>query len=100
MLSVCEVDVMGVLLMYVLVSCLLVLVLIVDWNNNFGEECDKCVLFYCGNFVSESLESLIMGIVDIIGIIVGCENICGVVYGCMKFGLLIYFCFLLDDFIG
>ena len=56
------------------------LALIADWNNNFGEERDKCVLFYCGNFANESLENSTMGTANIIGATVGCENTCGAVH--------------------
>lgn len=98
--SACEVDVMGALSMYALASCSLSPASIADWNNNFGEEQDKCVLFHCGNFPSESLESPAMGTADIIGTTVGCENTCGAVHGRMKAGPLTYFRLSSDDFTG
>ncbi|HEY0210616.1 L-fucose/L-arabinose isomerase family protein [Acerihabitans sp.] len=98
--SACEVDVMGALSMYALASCSLSPASIADWNNNFGEEQDKCVLFHCGNFPSESLESAAMGTADIIGTTVGCENTCGAVHGRMKAGPLTYFRLSSDDFTG
>ncbi|NDL62399.1 L-fucose/L-arabinose isomerase family protein [Acerihabitans arboris] len=98
--SACEVDVMGALSMYALASCSLSPASIADWNNNFGDEQDKCVLFHCGNFPSESLESPAMGTADIIGTTVGCENTCGAVHGRMKAGPLTYFRLSSDDFTG
>ncbi|CNK78718.1 L-fucose/L-arabinose isomerase family protein [Yersinia frederiksenii] len=98
--SACEVDVMGALSMYALASSSLAPASIADWNNNFGAERDKCVLFHCGNFASESLESSTMGTADIIGTTVGCENTCGAVHGRMKSGPLTYFRLSSDDFTG
>lgn len=98
--SACEVDVMGALSMYALASSSLKPASIADWNNNFGEEQDKCVLFHCGNFPAESLENPAMGTADIIGTTVGCENTCGAVHGRMKAGPLTYFRLSSDDFTG
>jgi len=98
--SACEVDVMGALSMYALASCSLSPASIADWNNNFGDEQDKCVLFHCGNFPSVSLEAPTMGTADIIGTTVGCENTCGAVHGRMKAGPLTYFRLSSDDFTG
>ncbi|WP_213992326.1 L-fucose/L-arabinose isomerase family protein [Sodalis sp. dw_96] len=98
--SACEVDVMGALSMYALASCSLSPASIADWNNNFGDEQDKCVLFHCGNFPAESLENPVMGTADIIGTTVGCENTCGAVHGRMKAGPLTYFRLSSDDFTG
>lgn len=98
--SACEVDVMGALSMYALASSNLSPASIADWNNNFGDDRDKCVLFHCGNFASESLESPTMGTADIIGTTVGKENTCGAVHGRLKGGPLTYFRLSTDDFSG
>lgn len=98
--SACEVDVMGALSMYALASSNLSPASIADWNNNFGDDRDKCVLFHCGNFASASLESPHMGTADIIGTTVGKENTCGAVHGRMKSGELTYFRLSTDDLSG
>lgn len=98
--SACEVDVMGALSMYALASCSLSPASLADWNNNFGDDRDKCVLFHCGNFPSASLESPVVGTADIIGTTVGKENTCGAVHGRMKSGNLTYFRLSTDDFTG
>ncbi len=98
--SACEVDVMGALSMYALASCSLSPASIADWNNNFGDDRNKCVLFHCGNFASSSLESPSMGTADIIGTTVGKENTCGAVHGRLKSGPLTYFRLSSDDFTG
>ena len=48
--SACEVDVAGVIAMYVLQLASGTPSAIVDWNNNYEDEEDKCVLFHCSNF--------------------------------------------------
>jgi L-fucose isomerase-like protein len=46
----CEVDVTGVLSMYALQLASGRPSALVDWNNNYADEPDKCVLFHCGNW--------------------------------------------------
>jgi L-fucose isomerase-like protein len=48
--SACEVDVSGVLTMYAMQHAAGSPAGIVDWNNNYGDEEDKCVFFHCGNW--------------------------------------------------
>jgi erythritol transport system substrate-binding protein len=47
--SACEVDVAGTVAMYALQLASGVPSALVDWNNNYGTERDRCVLFHCGN---------------------------------------------------
>ena len=47
--SACEVDVTGVLTMYAMQLASGKPSALVDWNNNYGDEEDKVVLFHCGN---------------------------------------------------
>lgn len=96
--SACEVDVMGALSMYALASCALKPASLADWNNNYGQ--DKCVLFHCGNFASDSLDAPKMGCAEIIGTTVGVENTCGAIHGRMKAGSLSYFRLSSDDING
>ena len=98
--SACEVDVMGALSMYALASANMSPASIADWNNNFGDDRDKCVLFHCGNFAAASLETPHMGTADIIGTTVGKENTCGAVHGRLKSGPLTYFRLSTDDLTG
>lgn len=98
--SACEVDVMGALSMFALSVASQKPASIADWNNNFGEERDKCVLFHCGNFSTEELHSPFMSTADIIGTTVGCGNTCGAINGRMKAGPLTYFRLSTDDFTG
>ena len=47
--SACEVDVAGVVAMYILQLASGTPSAIVDWNNNYSEDDDKCVIFHCSN---------------------------------------------------
>jgi L-fucose isomerase-like protein len=98
--SACEDDVMGALSMYALSMASQKPASIADWNNNFGDEGDKCVLFHCGNFATSDLDNPFMSTADIIGTTVGCENTCGAINGRMKSGPLTYFRLSTDDFSG
>lgn len=46
----CEVDITGVISMYALQLASGKPSALVDWNNNYTLEPDKCVLFHCGNW--------------------------------------------------
>ena len=98
--SACEVDIMGALSMYALSVASMKPASIADWNNNFGDERDKCVMFHCGNYATEELHNPFMSTADIIGTTVGCENTCGAINGRMKSGPLTYFRLSTDDFEG
>ncbi len=45
----CEVDVTNAVVMYALQSATGNPAIILDWNNNYGTEPDKCIVFHCGN---------------------------------------------------
>ena len=46
----CEVDMAGVLSMYALTLATCEPAAIVDWNNNYGDDLNKCVAQHCGNY--------------------------------------------------
>jgi len=79
--SACEVDITGVLAMYILQlaggrpSALL------DWNNNYGSDPDKCVLFHCSNLPKSMFKSPEMDYQEIIAGAVGKDNTYGTVVG-------------------
>jgi len=54
--SACEVDIPGVIAMYVLQLASGSPSAIVDWNNNYEDDEDKCVLFHCSNFPKDFYE--------------------------------------------
>jgi L-fucose isomerase-like protein len=48
--SACEVDVTGTLTMYAMQLASGSPSALVDWNNNYAADENKCVLFHCGNW--------------------------------------------------
>jgi len=98
--SACEVDVTGVLSMYVLQLASGVPSALVDWNNNYGDAQDKCVLFHCGNWPSCYLPGGAMGTAPILGTTVGEANTYGTATGRTPAGPLTFARLTTDDAAG
>jgi L-fucose isomerase-like protein len=79
--SACEVDVTGVLTMYAMQLASLSPSALVDWNNNYGAEDDKCVLFHCGNWAKSFLPDIKILNAPILGSTLGVENTWGALDG-------------------
>ncbi len=84
--SACEVDTMGALAMYVLAKASQLPSALVDWNNNYGEDPDKGVIFHCSNLPKDIFKQDIenapsMYYQEIIAGTVGAENTYGTIYG-------------------
>ena len=75
--SACEVDVTGLLAMYALQLASGSPSALVDWNNNYGDEDDKCALFHCGNWAKSFLAESTMGTAPILGSVVDESRTCG-----------------------
>lgn len=45
----CEVDISNAITMFALGAASGEATSILDWNNNYGDDPDKCILFHCGN---------------------------------------------------
>jgi L-fucose isomerase-like protein len=88
--SACEVDVTGVLTMYAMQLAADSPAAIVDWNNNYGDDDDKCALFHCGNWAKSFLPDVKIGTAPIIGTITGVENTYGALEGRTPAGPLTY----------
>ncbi len=82
----CEVDVTGALAMFSLVLAAQQPAFIVDWNNNYGDDPDKCVMFHCSNFPKSCFPECRMGTQDILADAVGKENSWGTVTGRVRPG--------------
>jgi L-fucose isomerase-like protein len=80
----CEVDVMGTLAMYILVQASGRPSALVDWNNNYGSDPDKGVLFHCSNLPKDLFENTTMDYQAIIAGAVGKENTYGTIAGRIK----------------
>ena len=79
--SACEVDITGLLGMYILQLASGTPSAILDWNNNYGGDPDKCVLFHCSNLPRSFFKSAKMDYQEIIAGAVGKENAYGAVVG-------------------
>jgi len=79
--SACEVDVTGLLAMYVLQLAGGTPSALVDWNNNYGSDGDKCVVFHCSNLPKSFFKSSKMDYQQIIAGAIGKENTYGTVVG-------------------
>src|SRR6202049_4681007 len=91
--SACEVDIAGVVSMYALQLASGKPSALVDWNNNYGSDPDKCVLFHCGNWAKDFLPDIRIGTAPILGTMLGEENTVGALEGRtpagpMSFGLV------------
>jgi L-fucose isomerase-like protein len=79
--SACEVDVTGVLTMYAMQLASGGPAALVDWNNNYGDDPDKCVLFHCGNWAKSFVPDAEIATAPILGTVVGVENTYGALEG-------------------
>jgi L-fucose isomerase-like protein len=82
--SACEVDVTGLLAMYILQLAGGTPSALLDWNNNFAQDPDKCVLFHCSNLPQSFFTSDKMDYQAIIAGSVGQENTYGTIVGRIK----------------
>jgi len=97
--SACETDMAGMVAMYILQLASGEPSAIVDWNNNYGADPDKCVIFHCSNLPKHFFEDVKMDFQEIIAGSVGKENTFGTVVGQLKAGPLTY-CRLSTDDLG
>lgn len=99
--SACEVDVMGAISMYALALASMSPPAILDWNNNYGYEKDKCVCTHCGNFPKSFIgEEPEISNLDVLGTVIGQDKCFGAVKGKVKAGDMTYFRLSTDDIAG
>jgi len=95
--SACEVDVTGVVSMYALQLASGQPAALVDWNNNYANDPDKCVLFHCGNWAKTFYPDVKMATAPILGTTVGVENTYGALEGAVPAGPMSYARLTTDD---
>ena len=98
--SACEVDVTGVASMYALQLASGKPSALVDWNNNYGSDADKCVLFHCGNWAKSYYAECRMAYAEILATTLGAENTQGTVAGRVPAGPLTFARISTDDQMG
>ncbi|MCX5497804.1 fucose isomerase [Kaistia dalseonensis] len=96
--SACEVDVMGAISMYALALASGAPPAILDWNNNYGYEADKCVCTHCGNFPKSFIgDRPEISELDVLGETIGREKCFGAVKGKVRAGPMTFFRVSTDD---
>jgi L-fucose isomerase-like protein len=95
--SACEVDVPGVLSMYVLALASQTPSALLDWNNNYGSNPDKCVCFHCSNLPKHFFQDVKMDYQEIIAGTVGKLNTFGTCVGRVKAGAMSFARYSTDD---
>jgi len=95
--SACEVDITGVASMYALQLASGSPSALVDWNNNYAGDPDKCVLFHCGNFAKSFLPDIEIKTAEILATTLGTENTYGAVAGRVPAGPMTYARISTDD---
>lgn len=95
--SACEVDITGVAAMYALQLASGKPSALVDWNNNYAGDPNKCVLFHCGNWAKSFMPDIKMAYADILGSTLGIENTYGAVSGRTPAGPLSFARISTDD---
>jgi L-fucose isomerase-like protein len=98
--SACETDMIGMIGMYILQLASGTPSAIVDWNNNYGDDPDKCVIFHCSNLPKHFFEDFKMDFQEIIAGSVGKANTFGTVVGKLKSGPITFCRASTDDLHG
>ena len=98
--SACEVDITGVASMYALQLATGTPSALSDWNNNYGDDPDKCILFHCGNWPKFFVPDAKLTYADILATNFGKENTYGAVDGRAPAGLLSFARISTDDQLG
>jgi L-fucose isomerase-like protein len=96
--SACEVDIPGVLGMYMMQLASGTPSALLDWNNNYGNNPDKCVCFHCSNLPKHFFaQAPTMDYQAIIAGTVGKLNTFGTCVGRVKAGVMSYARYSTDD---
>lgn len=99
--SACEVDIAGAVSMYTLMLASGTPPALLDWNNNFAEDRNKCVCTHCGNFPKSFTKNDIeLGTLGVLGNVLGKERTFGAVKGKVTEGPFTYFRISTDDNYG
>ena len=94
----CEVDIAGAVSMYALTLAAQGQSALLDWNNNFAEDRNKCVCTHCGNFPKSFVRNdLKLGTLGVLGRTLGKVNTFGAAYGKVTKGDFTFFRISTDD---
>ena len=88
--SACEVDIAGTVSMYALQLASGAPAALVDWNNNYQNDPNKCIYFHCGNWAKSLVSEIKIVSAEVLGTTLGSENTWGAVDGRTSAGPLTY----------
>ena len=95
--SACEADMAGAVGMYAMTLASGQPSALLDWNNNYGDDPDKGIIFHCSNLPMDFFQEAEMSYQEIIAGSVGKENTYGTVVGRVKTGPFTYCRVSTDD---
>jgi L-fucose isomerase-like protein len=95
--SACEADITGAVGMYAMTLASGRPSALLDWNNNYGDDPDKGIIFHCSNLPMDFFQEAEMSYQEIIASSVGKENTHGTVVGRIKTGPFTYCRVSTDD---
>jgi L-fucose isomerase-like protein len=98
--SACETDIPGVIGMYALQLASGLPSALVDWNNNYGDDPNKAVVFHCSNLPKSIFNEAKMDYQEILAGDVGKENAYGTIVGRIKTSPFTYCRVSTDDING
>ena len=98
--SACEADITGAIGMYAMALASGRPSALVDWNNNYGDDPDKGVIFHCSSLPGDFFQEPEMSYQAIIAGTVGQENTYGTMVGRIKAGPFTYCRVSTDDEYG
>ena len=99
--SACEVDVIGAVSMYALLLASGNPPGFLDWNNNYGDDRDKCINVHCSNYPKSFMgHDLEISNLDVLGNTLGADRCFGAVKGQVAAGPMTYFRMSTDDPMG
>jgi L-fucose isomerase-like protein len=88
--SACEVDIAGTASMYALTLAAGMPAALVDWNNNYNDEPNKCLYFHCGNWAKSLISEIELISAEVLGATLGADNTWGAIQGRTPPGPLTY----------
>lgn len=98
--SACEVDITGVTSMYALQLASGQPSALADWNNNYGDDPDRCVFFHCGNWAKSFIPNIEIKTAPILGTTLGEKNTYGAMAGRASAGAVTFARISTDDQFG
>jgi len=98
----CEVDVAGALSMLALTLASENSSALLDWNNNYGDDRNKCINTHCSNYPKSffGTDDIEISELDVLGTSLGKDNCFGAVKGKVRKGAMTYLRVSTDDFTG